>query len=624
MVRLMDKKYVIIGGDNQSGRTKLCSYLFLDLADKKKPVILIDLDDIKSKKPTADIFEQYYSEQFCGDYNLWNKQQDKTVIFDNLSHDGNSLEHVMFSKDYFDNIVVTTSTDEYMAYFRDETKLTDYLTIKIEPFTHSKQEQLIKKWLNIKNIHNENNQIEHGQIDQIENKINAIIINNKIIPRYPFFILSILQTFEVFMPQDIRITAYGHCYYALILAHLIKSGVDKQDEAIGSCFNFASHLAFEIYNKNPDYLSISKIDYENFKVKYQNNYIMKDSLINRLCGVHGILRENQDGTYCFNMAYSYYFFLGQYLAKNFKDNSFIINRMVEKSYVRNNALVLIFTIHHAQDIEIIDEILLHTLCTVDNVEPAKLDKHEALVFNELLSIIPQRILSDQLIEQERSRERDIRDQCESMKHEDTKETHHDFLNQVYKSQKNIEILSQILKNKYGSLEKSKIEEIIETICDAGLRLVKIFLGNEYEIDELVQYIQKKYEESDDYDKNKGKTQQMKDIRKMVKVVIFMWTMMNIEKIVSSINKPEIKYIIKKIRDKKNTPSYDMIHYFYSIDAAQKIGNTQISDLEEIISKHNKKDMFFLHRILSLRTQHYINTHRIHAPIKQKICSLLGI
>lgn len=622
---ILSEKKTIIQGDSQSGKTKLCSHIFLELIEKNVPVLLIDLNDIASKKPTIDVFQQCYCDQYKGDFNLWRNQKDKVVIFDNLSYFGNSLEHLILAESIFDNVIVTTSIDNYESYFKDDTRLLHFSFITIRPFTHVKQEKLITKWLQLKNKNIIKN-IEHGEIDQIENNINSIIIDNKILPRYPFFILSILQTYEAFMPQDLKITAYGHCYYALILAHLIKSGVAKEDDSISASFNYANHLAFEMHAKSPISLFISYEDYDVFKNKYTERFIIKDSLVNRLHSNLGIIKEVNGRGYQFNLAYSYYYFLGQYLAKNYKDNKKLVSDMIEKSYKKNNSLSLIFTIHHAQDLEIIDEILVHTICAIDNVEPARLDKDETRIFRELLSNIPKKLISDQPVNKERDNERKLRDKVESQNDIETKENENDqyLLNQIYQCYKNIEILSQILKNKYGSLEKTKITEIVEIICDAGLRLAKILLSEDMKVEELIEYIQKQYMASDEFDASKSKQSQLDDIRRAVMSRVFLWVMSNLERTVSSINKPEINEIIEDIKNRRDTPAYEIIHYFYSLDTAKKFDEDKKELLKNLIKKHDEKSMFFLHKILSIRTQHYINTHEIKAPMKQAVSSLLKI
>ena len=100
--------------------------------------------------------------------------------------------------------------------------------------------------------------------------------------------------------------------------------------------------------------------------------------------------------------------------------------------------------------------------------------------------------------------------------------------------------------------------------------------------------------------------------------------MNIERIVAAVNKPELLSILKNIRDKSKTPAYDIIYYFCALDVANSFDKSEKAQLEELLVRYDKKEMAFMHRVLSIRTQQYINTHQIKAQIKQATSSLLGI
>ena len=65
------------------------------------------------------------------------------------------------------------------------------------------------------------------------------------------------------------------------------------------------------------------------------------------------------------------------------------------------------------------------------------------------------------------------------------------MNDLYRVFRSNKVLGQILRNKYGSLSKSKIEELVETIADSGLRLVNSVLSDEDEIRKLAIYIREK-------------------------------------------------------------------------------------------------------------------------------------
>ena len=53
------------------------------------------------------------------------------------------------------------------------------------------------------------------------------------------------------MPE-VSFTSFGHCYYILIIAHLVKSGVSQKDEDINACFNFLEKLAYRTFSSPTD------------------------------------------------------------------------------------------------------------------------------------------------------------------------------------------------------------------------------------------------------------------------------------------------------------------------------------------------------------------------------------
>lgn len=618
------KNKVLIEGENQSGKTKLLGHIFVESIEKNKNILFVDFNEIAFKTPKIEVLLDVYRKQYCGDFSVWLKANEKILLVDNISNLGHSLGWIDIFENYFEIIVLASSTDDYKSFFFDDDRLVEYSTISIKPFTHVKQEKLIRNWLSSRA---ESGEISHGKIDRIENNVNSIIIDNKILPRFPFFILSILQTYENFMPQDLKISAYGHCYHALILARLIKSGIDKSDKSLSACFTFASRLAYEIYNKGDVYLTDEEFD--QFVGKYKEKFLIKDSLISRICGVNGIIKRYNGRGVCFSLDYSYFFFLGRFFAETYKKNKHIVEEMIDSSYSKNNSLTLIFTIHHAQDFEIVDEILTHTMCLIDHCDPASLNEHETSIFRELLENLPYKLRAPEDVEDEREKERRHRDEADNdsevVEHSDENGTHKTLINQVFKCYKNMEILSQILKNKSGSIEISKLTEIVEIICDASLRLVKIMLVDEGEIDRFTHYIYKQYKQSRNYDHHKSESEQLIEMKKLYIFRVFIWVMSNIERSVASINKPELKDIVLSVAKRKNSPAYDLINYFYTLDTADSLGEKEKALFEEMYRRFSvEHKSIFIPRILSIRTQHYLNTHDVKAPIRQSVCSTLGI
>ncbi len=603
----LDPPFTLLHGENLSGKTALLHHSFLQLADRGHPVLYLDLQDTRSHA-SPDIFRHAYETQYLGDYDLWQQRPGKTILIDNLGPSKRDLGHVLLAAQRFDTVLVTVSTQTYFAYFRDESRLADFRVAELLPLTHQKQEELIRLRLAV--THGQPQAIPDGLVDQAENRVNAVVLNNRILPRYPFSILSILQTFEGFVPSDVTVTSYGHCYYVLILSHLVKAGVPKSDDAIGACLNFAEHLAFKLYAAGGNEGALEEADFAQFVATYRSKFVLKDSLLNRLRRTdYGLVNNGQ-----FRDPYMYYFFLGRFLAKKSDEHRTIIDELVDKSYLSSNSLALMFTIHHTTDHEILDDILLGTMCSLDTVEPSSLDEEESRFFEDLLGAIPSRILSKIGVPEERRRARELRDTAEAREESEPKEREAeeplDAINDAYRIMKNSDVLGQILKNKYGSLTRDKIAEVIETVADGGLRLVRILLGRQEEMNELAAFVRRSHPDL-----------KPEQVSRMVQGMAFVWTMMHVERVVRVLNGPEIRPLVEDVVAAKSSPAYELIGYFLRLDTNVTFRDTEVGILKKLLKKHN---FLFFRKVLSLRTQMYLNTHRVPAPIEQATCSALGI
>lgn len=603
--QLLSTERAIVFGQEKTGKTALARYIYLSLVQEAKPALLLDLTSI-DRAPNDNMLRDAYQNQFHGDYTLWVNQSCKTLILDNLNAARHSLDFIDFAKGIFDNIIITVASDAFYAFFIDETRLADFRQLRIEQLTRQQQEQLIRRRLALSETVPA---LSDGLVDRAEDHVNSVIISDKIVPRFPFYVLSILQTYEAYMPSNMSVTSYGHCYYVLIFASLVRAGVSHADDAINTCFNFAERLAFDIYQHGERAVD-APYDFEAYIAKYKDRFYIRRSIINRLKDTtHGII--NDDGM--FRTSYMYYYFLGRFLAHNREISDPIIHRMCEDSHREANYLTLLFTIHHTTDSSIIDDILLHTMCTLDSVEPAVLNREETRRFNRIVGALPENILSANSVEEARAEERARQDNLDSRQvaEEVVKDApEHSPVNAVYRILKNNKIMGQILRNKYGNLERSKIQETIEVVADSGLRLVNYILRSEEEISEVALFIKTQHP---DWDTAK--------IRRGLELFSFLWTMVNIEQIVNAINVPEIGEAVDTVVSEKATPAYDLVGYFNQLDNAEELTEAERDKLSALLKE---RDDMFIKRVLSMRTQHYMNTHRSKAMMEQAICSLLDI
>ena len=333
---LLESEKILVLGDELSGKTTLCRHIFLDLVKRGKPVLYIDAN-AEGVEPSK-AFETAYEREFHGDYSLWKEQKDRTIIVDNLTKLRKAISLLADAVEAFDNVIVTTTTQIHDAYFRDDDRLAHFTEVELLPMTHRLQEKLIRRRVTLSG----RAEIGDGGIDEIENRVNDVVVNGRVVPRYPFYILSILQAYEGFMPDDLSITSYGHCYYVLILAHLFKSGISKSDEEINMCLNFCEHLAAEIYRVRDVEDGHLGGFVQGFVETYKKKFLINTSTLNRLLdddfGVVG-----RDGR--FKSAYMYYFFLGRFLSHGGPIQRDILNNLLENSAVTHNARALMFAIH---------------------------------------------------------------------------------------------------------------------------------------------------------------------------------------------------------------------------------------------------------------------------------------
>ena len=108
---------------------------------------------------------------------------------------------------------------------------------------------------------------------------------------------------------------------------------------------------------------------------------------------------------------------------------------------------------------------------------------------------------------------------------------------------------------------------------------------------------------------------------MVRFLSFVWTMENIEKVVSALNKPEIREVVEEVVAAEDTAAYDLIGYFLRLDTVEVFSDRDFDKLKDIWEKYSYP---MLRMVISLRTQRFLNTHLVHTPLEQKVCSLLGV
>lgn len=630
---------ILIAGEDQSGKTTLCKKRFIEL--RKKNFVPIYISDKKNQykgKITNKISKAYKEQYDTIPIEEIDKQRIVPII-DDFHFAKNKEKHIHDLSSYRYQIALVD--DIFSLNFKDENLIRSFTHFKIKEFIPTLRNQLIEKWTNLTD---KRNNTDHNQnkiyqsIDETTALVNTAlgkVIGSGIMPAYPFFILSVISISETFgKPLDQEITSQGYCYQALIYMYLIKQGV-KNDE-IEIYINFLTEFAFYFFRAKKDELSID--EFNSFMKAYLDKYnfpIMQETLLIKLQQTQ-IIALNNCNNYCFCYAYLYYFFVAKYLAEHLEENKTIIDSIINNLHKNDNAYIAIFISHHSRDVYILDEIILNAFCLFDKYKPTKLSQEELSFFDKQVDIIVKAVLplANATPENERAKRLETQDVEEVSKGDKKKsivreeENGDDLVMELRRSIKTVEVMGRIIKNRAGSLEKSKLEFIFEQAVEINLRLLTSFfelIKNEKEQQEIVNFISTRLGKIIE---NRGKQEKSKPMsqEKLEKLAKGIFWNLNffviygfMDKMIHSLGSNKLTAIIEKVCDNENTPASFLLKHGILMWHNK---NLQIDNIAKRIDKNGFSET--AKKVMEFMIVNHCSMHLIDFKEKQKIQHKLGI
>jgi len=629
-------KKIIIAGENQSGKTTLCKKIFTTLRKKNLiPVYIFDRTyQFHGKiinRITESLKEQYKSISIDD----FNKKKIIPIIDD--FHFANKKEKHITDLSDFSQIIIIVD-DIFNINFKDGALLTSFINFKIEELNPLLRNQLISKWTHIKdndrNIESNSNEL-YKKIDEKTELVNATlgkIFGKGIMPAYPFFLLSIISTYEAYAkPLDQEITSQGYCYQAFIYMYLRKQGV-KNDE-IDTYINFLNEFAYLFFSK--DKKEISNIEFNKFMESYLKKFNMpieKDILLKKLRQSNIIALDNFNNYY-FCYQYLYYFFVAKYLSENIEDNEKTINDIISNLHKDENAYISIFISHHSKNDKILDELILNAFCLFDKYKPATFSIKELNFFDKQANIIiqaslpspkeaPEKIRSKRLSAQKEYEENNVHS-----KNEPPPENYNDLAKELRRSIKTVEVIGSIIKNRAGSLNKESLKSMFEEAMNVHLRILTSFfelIKTEEEQEEVIAFISSRLKIV--IDKNakerRSKGQKERDVsndklKKLSKTIFWNLNFFTIyglvNKIITSLGSDKLTQIVETVCDEKNTPASYLIKHGILMWYNK---NLQVDTIAKKIEENDFSNI--AKKIIKFMIVDYCSMHKINFRERQKI------
>lgn len=606
---LLQHKRVLLCGSVLGGKSALCAHLFRKLAETPEPGVIVPMDEVRERRPSTRVYRDIFSKEFSGSYEKWLAGR-TTVFLDDFSSANRDIEHLEYCLATFDRVIVTILMDVYVSFFHNESSPFAAIDVcEISPLTHNKQSALIKKWLDLSRVGGGT----HGDIDRMEEEVNGIIVDNRILPRYPHFVLSILQMRERFMPRDTTITSYGHCHYVLILAHLIKAGTSNRDAEISTCMNVCSHYAYfkHLETVERGKLVVSDSRFEVFWRRYRENFVVEDTTLERIRRQsYGILQGTQ-----FRANFMYWYFLGKYLADNREkaDVGNEIDRLIGNIDRPDSCFALMSLVHHCGDLSIVDSLVVTNRKLMGSLRPAVLDYLETKGISSLLHALPHDLLGDDRdIEGARKAERDARDVADDRLAESERSIHESGNEeglQLYRLLKSMDVLSQVVRNRFGVINKKKLVEILGVIIDSGLRMVHVALWDEERILKFAREVQRRSTED-------VPTEKVCMITAMVLISV---VVVLSNRVSDAISKNELRDLVAELLN--GSPARELVAYISWLRVEDRFGSRRGGkghDVDHVVRLLDSAANEFIWHALSMVTQKYLLTHDVARQSEQAI------
>lgn len=631
---LNEYKLTYFRGTEEIGKTSLCKKLAQDYLNKNKKIIYLNGIDIRSSD--INVLIQEYRDKY---------EVSDIESLDNITLFIDDFEKQRLKPQHLDKLlkVISENFNEVVIFIDKKSLMHNRINyvkhgfkeVEILPFGYKKRHELIKKWVLLESDNDENiiTSDTYSRIDLFARNFDSIMKKN-IMDSRPIYIISIIQTLEnlSYTNGNYSLTSYGQCYHVLITGMLSKSKVSIQD--LDGVLNFLSYLAYTFYKSKIDHISTE--DFEKIVMEYSKKFVPPNDILNILLN-SGVLATPDNDSLRFSQKYLYYFSCAKHLSDNFKILTLDITHLCENIHNEKNANILIFLVHHLRGTDLLDEILTHAICLLDNIN----------VFDMSLPTIQQykKIIGEQLtkialddtksVEEQRIHILEKQDQLEDEIGELTpveyalqdnninsrtfdQSDEFNLLQQAISALKSIDVLGQIVKNRHSSIEIAELKNILSSTYDISLKVLNFYLSifneNESELEELLLNVI--LDSKQDYTENEAK-----EIAKtLIHNFIFGLCFYMIQLVSKSTAHNKLIDISNQICGEDETsPAYRLINLYSQLLVSPKLPKSLIRQ----IKKENPSNVLVISLLSSIVANHaYL--HNLDYQDKQWIQDQLGI
>ena len=480
--------HVLLSGDDQYGKSALLYSLYRRyFVAGYVPVLLSGRELAGStaeqmQRKLLSAIRTQYGDDAPNDFAQLSRSS-KILLLDDLDKTGPHNDQVSrvleFALKHFDYSVVTVGDHFDLAELTSSRTVaftSKFKRYKLLGFGYKLRAELIQRWYSV-GISFIPDTLER-QTHDAETIVNTII-GRGLVPTTAFNVLVLLQSLEV-KERNLVNAGMAEYYEFLIRRSFIQAKL-KTDE-FDEVFSYLSALAWKLYEKGEK--SIEEDELKRFNDEFSNNIHYTDfaTRVDLLIRCRVLMKVGT--SFSFRYSYIRYFFAAKHIADHFEEDEKmkdVARAACRHLYLRENANIILFLTHHTASRWVIREVVQILSQLLSHLQPLNIQS-DASILNGWVTKTARMVIDASDVSANRREQRERED--ETAKLEEIEEPEQEVsdldqldliaqLNLVFKAS---EILGQILKNRYGSLDKRFKNDLMRELFEGPLRGVSFFLS----------------------------------------------------------------------------------------------------------------------------------------------------